>query len=196
VADRTYPADLIQKARNGDPSAFEELVRPHLDSLRRFIFSLSSNWQDADDIAQETLLKAFRSFKTFDDRASLSTWLYTVARSTCVDWSRSRIGKVRPHKPLKETLPAKGPNQDELLDAKLNAELLWRAIEQLDEKHRSVLVLFDIEGISYEEIAQIESVPVGTIRSRLSRARSRLLELLTPPEVSLALAAASSRRHA
>jgi RNA polymerase sigma-70 factor (ECF subfamily) len=193
VADLKHPADLIQNARNGDPSAFEELVRPHLDSVRRFIFSLTSNWSDADDIAQEALLKAFRSFNTFDERASLSTWLYTVARSTCVDWSRSRIGKVRPHKPLKDNEPAREPSQDELLEEKLNAELLWQAIERLDEKHRVVLVLFDIEGVTYEEIAAIENIPVGTVRSRLSRARSRLHELLNPPQVGIPLLATGAR---
>ena len=72
---------MFQKARAGDPQAFQELIRPHLDALRRFVFSLSSNWQDADDIAQEALIKAFRAFPSFDGRASLSTWLYTVARS-------------------------------------------------------------------------------------------------------------------
>lgn len=180
MSELPKPNDLIQQARNGDPSAFEELVRPHLDSLRRFVFSLSGTWHDADDIAQEALIKAFRSFGTYDQRAALSTWLYTIARSSCIDWRRSRIGKVRPHEPLDEALPATAPHADEILETKRDAERLWQAIGQVDEKFRVALVLFDIEGASYEEIARIEDVPVGTVRSRLSRARAQLQEQLNP----------------
>jgi RNA polymerase sigma-70 factor (ECF subfamily) len=169
--------------------AFEELVRPHLDSLRRFVFSLSSNWNDADDITQEALIKAFRSFGTFDGRAALSTWLYTVARSSAVDWHRSRIGKPRGDVPLTDSLVDGAEGHDELLASKEGVHRLRAAISALDDKHRAVLVLFDIEGLSYQEIAEIEGVPLGTVRSRLSRARAELQGLLqsgvtsAPPSV-------------
>jgi RNA polymerase sigma-70 factor (ECF subfamily) len=158
--------------------AFEELVRPHLDSLRRFVFSLTSNWNDADDITQEALIKAFRSFGTFDGRAALSTWLYTVARSSAVDWHRSRMGKPRADVPLTLSLVDDVEGHDELLASKQGVDQLWGAIRKLDEKQRTALVLFDIEGLSYQEIAEIEGVPLGTVRSRLSRARAELQGLL------------------
>ena len=166
---------MLQKARAGDPLAFQELIRPHLDSVRRFVFSLSKNWQDADDIAQEALLKAFRAFPTFDGRASLSTWLYTVARSASVDWHRSRLGQAAQREnPLPSTHPASLPCPDESCGQQQLRERLWQAIQTLDERQRVPLVLYEIEGLSYDEIAAIENVPVGTIRSRLSRARQEL----------------------
>jgi RNA polymerase sigma-70 factor (ECF subfamily) len=166
---------VFQKARAGDPLAFQELIRPHLDSVRRFVFSLSKNWQDADDIAQEALLKAFRAFPTFDGRASLCTWLYTVARSASIDWHRSRLGQAAQREnPLPSTHPASLPCPDETCSQQQLGARLWQAIQGLDERQRVPLVLYEIEGLSYEEIAAIESVPVGTIRSRLSRARQEL----------------------
>jgi len=174
---------VFQRARAGDPLAFQELIRPHLDSLRRFVFSLSTNWQDADDIAQEALLKAFRAFPSFDGRASLSTWLYTVARSASIDWHRSRLGQAsQREKPLPSAHPAALPGQDEACSQRQDRARLWQAIQGLDERNRVPLVLFEVEGLSYDEIAEIEGVPVGTVRSRLSRARQELRELLADLE--------------
>lgn len=143
------------------------------------MFSLSSNWQDADDITQEALLKAFRAFHSFDGRAALSTWLYTVARSACIDWHRSRLGRAaQQEKPLLDVQPASEPAQDQSCAEKQDRERLWAAIARLEDHSRVPLVLFEIEGLSYEEIAAVEAIPVGTVRSRLSRARQQLRELL------------------
>jgi RNA polymerase sigma-70 factor, ECF subfamily len=179
----TASPDVFQKAKAGDPQAFQELIRPHLDSLRRFVFSLSKDWQDADDIAQEALIKAFRAFPTFDGRAALSTWLYTVARSASIDWHRSRMGQAsQREKALPSAHPAALPGQDEACSQQQDRERLWQAIQRLDERNRVPLVLFEVEGLSYDEIASIEGVPVGTIRSRLSRARQELRQQLAELE--------------
>ena len=175
--------EVFQKAKAGDPLAFQELIRPHLDSLRRFVYSLSKNWQDADDIAQEALIKAFRAFPTFDGRASLSTWLYTVARSASIDWHRSRLGKAAQREnPLPSAHPTADPGLDEACSQRQDRDRLWRAIWRLEERNRIPLVLFEVEGLSYDEIAAIEGVPVGTVRSRISRARQALREWLTETE--------------
>jgi RNA polymerase sigma-70 factor (ECF subfamily) len=171
--------EVFQKARAGDALAFQELIRPHLNSVRRFVFSMSSNWQDADDIAQEALLKAFRAFSTFDERSTLSTWLYAVARSACVDWHRSRLARAaQREQSLPDLHPPPQGLPDDACAGKQEHERLWGAIRQLPEHARVPLVLFEIEGLSYEEIAALEAVPVGTVRSRLSRARQQLRELL------------------
>jgi RNA polymerase sigma-70 factor (ECF subfamily) len=151
---------VFQKARAGDPQAFQELIRPHLDALRRFVFSLSSNWQDADDIAQEALIKAFRAFPS-------------------IDWHRSRMGQApQRENPLPSTHPTLELRQDEACSQQQDRERLWQAIRCLDERNRVPLVLFEVEGLSYDEIAAIEDVPVGTIRSRISRARQELRQRL------------------
>jgi RNA polymerase sigma-70 factor (ECF subfamily) len=175
--------DVFQRAQDGDPVAFQELIRPHLDSVRRFVFSLCSNWQDADDIAQEALIKAFRAFGTFDGRASLSTWLFTVARNANIDWHRSRLGRAAQREgELDEAHATPEPGQEQTCAAREEHEQLWAAIHRLEEHSRAVLVLFEIEGLSYEEIAAVEGIAVGTVRSRLSRARQQLKGLLATAE--------------
>jgi RNA polymerase sigma-70 factor, ECF subfamily len=176
-------SDLLLRAQRGDPRAFEELIRPHLPSLRRFAFSFARKWEDADDLAQEALLKAFRSLKSFEGRSSLSTWLFTVTRSVGHDLYRSRQQKeLLRQDELDDRHEASHEGADELLAAKSDTDILWQSIKKLEPEFRIALVLFDIEGLSYEEIAAIERVPLGTIRSRLSRARAKLKEILLERE--------------
>ena len=171
--------ELLSRAQAGDPQAFQELVRPHLVSIRRFVGSLASNREEADDIAQETWIRAFRAFGTFDGRSALSTWLCAVARSACFDWYRSRVGgAAKVESPLSSLYPALEQIGEDALTRKREVALLWHALHRLDERSRVPLILFEIEGLSYDEIAALEGIPVGTVRSRLNRARQYLRELL------------------
>jgi RNA polymerase sigma-70 factor (ECF subfamily) len=171
--------ELLRLATQGDVRAFEALIEPRLASIRRFARAFCRNPADADDLAQEALLRAFRALPKYRGDAALSTWLYTVARSTFLDWRRSKATRMGTlEEPLAEDHSNDDPRQDDLLNTRLEVERLWAAIGQLDPRFRTVIVLFDIEGLSYEEIASVEALPVGTVRSRLSRARKHLLELL------------------
>lgn len=159
---------------------FQALVLPHLDSLRRFALSFAKNEVEADDLAQEALIKAFRSFHTFDGRSSLSTWLYTVARSVYLDSLRSR----RHHEQsceveFEEERRDSSPNQELMLARHESHARLWTAIRKLEEPFRVALVLADIEELDYQDIAAIEGVAVGTVKSRVSRARTRLFDMLS-----------------
>jgi RNA polymerase sigma-70 factor (ECF subfamily) len=168
--------ELLERARRGDRAAFAALVRPHLDSVRRFAFSFCGNWSDADDLAQDALVKAYRSIGSFEGRASLSTWLYTLSRSVFIDARRSRLGheREREHELDDQREVDAGDSQEELVVQKDEVERLWRAVHALEPEFRIPVVLCDIEGMSYEQVATIEGVPIGTIRSRLSRARNKL----------------------
>jgi RNA polymerase sigma-70 factor (ECF subfamily) len=162
------------------PSDFQALVRPHMDSLRRFAWSFAKNEVEADDLAQEALIKAFRSFHTFDGRSSLSTWLYTVARSVYLDSRRSRRHNEQSHEvEFDEERRDSSPNQEILLARSESNARLWAAIRQLEQPFRIALVLADIEELDYQQIATIEGVAVGTVKSRVSRARARLFEILS-----------------
>ncbi len=177
--------DLVERARRGDRAAFQQLVRPHLDSVRRFAFSFAGNWADADDLAQEVLLKAYRSIGGFEGRSSLSTWLYTLARSVFIDSRRGRQGTARAREQeLGEQVGAAedAESQEELTAHKQEVERLWRAVRALEPEFRIPVVLCDIEGMSYEQVATVEGVPIGTVRSRLSRARAKLAAALTAEE--------------
>lgn len=177
-------SDDLVLAQQGDPAAFERLIRPYLPAVRRFAYSFCRDWAAADDLAQDALLKAFRSIRSFRGEASLGTWLYSVARTTFLDMRRGHLGKCRElEAELPDGSPADEPGADELLASRGDAERLWRAIRRLEPRFRIPLVLFEIEGMSYEHVAAIEQVPVGTIRSRLSRARAKLLEQLNAEEL-------------
>ena len=175
----SFDTDVLDRAQAGDRVAFSALVKPHLDTLRRFAYSFCSDWVEADDLAQEALVKAYRSLPSFRRESSLSTWLYTVARSTFLDSRRSKVARQRSREDeLDPMIQTEDDAADELLGRRHDVEQLWSKIRELDARFRVPLVLFDIEGMSYEHIASIERVPVGTVRSRLSRARAKLLELL------------------
>ncbi len=172
-------AELLRRAAKGDPFAFERLVEPHLASLRRFTRAFARGSADADDLAQDALLKAFRNFHQYESRSPLSHWLFSVARSVCQDWYRRRKSRARfQGGELEGEPPSSERNPEQVLAARNDAERLWNAIGRLDETYRVSVVLFDIEGLSYQDIAEIEGIPVGTVRSRLARGRQRLYELL------------------
>jgi RNA polymerase sigma-70 factor, ECF subfamily len=192
---------LLARAQAGDTVAFGELIRPHVPSVRRFAYAFARRWSDADDLAQDALLKAFRAIATFEGRSSLSTWLYSVTRSVCFDHYRGKLAHARDaEEPYEEqenggaTEPSAGP--DRVLEMRDEAEQLWRALKRLPAEFRVPLVLYEIEGLGYEEIAHIEAVPIGTIRSRLSRARQQLRALLSDldglPRPSLGTGAGSA----
>ncbi len=172
--------ELLTAAQAGDPDAFQEIIAPHVDVVRRLCRSFARNWSDADDLAQEALVKVFRSLHSYRGESSFSTWLYRVTRNSCIDWYRSKMARAREQEgnDFVDVPEESQRGQQQLLERQERIDLLRGAIGQLDPKYRVVLVLFDLEGLSYEEVAEIEQVPIGTVRSRLSRARAQLSEIL------------------
>lgn len=171
--------DLLERAKAGEPEAFQELVRPHLDSMRRFARAFCKNESDADDLAQDALVKAFRSFSSFDGRSSLSTWLYTIAKHQFLDYRRGKLFHWRARETeFEDSEPVSQPNPERLVDERERVHTLWAALRRLDEKFRTAIVLAEVEGLTYEEIAVIEAVPIGTVRSRIARAKEQLRVLL------------------
>jgi RNA polymerase sigma-70 factor, ECF subfamily len=175
----TEPLENLEKAKAGDPQAFQALVRPHLDSIRRFARSFCEHDSDADDLAQDALIKAYRSFGSFDGRSSLTTWLYTVAKNQFLDQRRSKLFHWRSRESeLGQMDPSTLPNAEHLLDERKKVEFLWAALGRIDDKFRIPLVLAEIDGIAYEQIAEIERIPIGTVRSRIARAKDQLRTIL------------------
>ncbi len=139
---------------------------------------LTRNDHDADDVVQEAYLRAFRFFDGFhggDSRA----WLLAIVRNACYTWLEQNR---KPSVPLEECVseaPSLDPTPEALLLDRLDREQLRRAIEELAPEFREAIVLRELEGLSYKEIASITGTPIGTVMSRLARARARLLQLLT-----------------
>jgi len=165
---------------------FEQLVLPHLDAAFNLARWLLRSRADAEDVAQEAMLRAYRFFGGFhggDARA----WLLQIVRNTCYTWlEKNRPSEMKTE--FDEELHVQpGPNPESLAIAGDNRERLTRALETLPPRFREVLVLRELEGCSYKEIAAITAIPIGTVMSALSRARQRLQQALAqraPQEAS------------
>ena len=186
-------AALIRRCRQGDSAAFGALVQKYQDPLFNGIYRMVGDYQDAADIAQDVFLKAYRAIDTFRGSAAFYTWLYTIAVNTCR--SRGRSLKVRKaHVSLAagtggdpdDNSAANGndpPDPDplpaEVAENKEEFARVEAAIRCLPDEYRMVVVLKDIEGRNYAEIAGMLQISQGTVKSRLFRARERLREMLT-----------------
>jgi RNA polymerase sigma-70 factor (ECF subfamily) len=186
VSDAGDLEKLIARAQGGDVRAFEALVAGHLAQVRRFARAFAPTESDADDLAQEALVKVYRNLRLFRYQASFTTWLYTVVRNTLLDFVRSRAGRARAREVALESAHFSGAEDGARADEQLAAEeerrRVWRALRQVALEFRTAVVLFDLEGHSYDEVAVIEGVPVGTIKSRLARGREHLRRLLVEVE--------------
>jgi len=159
---------------------FEEAVLPHLDAAYNLARWLTHNQQDAEDVVQEAYLRAFRFFPGFrggDARA----WLMKIVRNTCYSW-------LHANRPLQEATEFdenlfppdfRAPNPEEVVLQNDSGTLVRMALEKLPRNFREVLILRELEGMSYREIADITGIPAGTVMSSLSRARGRLRQALT-----------------
>ena len=165
--------------QNG-PGTFEQAVLPHLDAAYNLARWLTRNEQDAEDVVQEAYLRALRFFAGFrggDARA----WLLRIVRNTCYTW-------LHVNRPLQDATEydenhfppdSRAPNPEELVLQSDSGTLMRKALEKLPPSFREVLILRELEGMSYKEIADITGMPTGTVMSSLSRARGRLRQALT-----------------
>jgi RNA polymerase sigma-70 factor (ECF subfamily) len=175
---------LIADCLHGDTAAFGVLVGRYQDRLYNTVYRLVGNAEDAHDVVQEAFLSAYQSLENFKGDSRFFTWLYRIAVNTAIslkrkkkvtlrlDASRNGEGSAEPADPSESNRPGYALEREE------QGREVQRALGRLSPEHRTVLVLKDIEGQKYEEMAEILGVPVGTIRSRLHRARLELRELL------------------
>lgn len=172
---------LVARLRDGDPAAQAQVVDAYKDRLVTVIARVAGG-TDAEDLAQETFLKAFGAIGRFDGRSALFTWMYRIAVNTARDWVDHR--RRRPAVPLhgpegpRHEPSAPGPGPEEAAVRAEERAAVRRALARLPEPFRSTLVLREMEGLSYEEIAQTLDVSIGTVESRIFRARVRLRALL------------------
>jgi RNA polymerase sigma-70 factor (ECF subfamily) len=178
---RTGLDDLVERAQAGEVRAFEALVESELPRIRRYARAFAPAEHDADDLAQEALLRVYKSLRTFRWQSAFSTWLFAVVRSAFLDAMK---GRARTRRALEEPWSEAhgqlegGGRPDDQLSADQDRRRVWEALRQVPAEFRTALVLFDIEGCSYDEVAAIEEVAVGTVKSRLSRGRAHLRRLL------------------
>lgn len=176
-------ADLVRAARGGDAGAFRALFLRYQDRVYRMAHRMIGDREEATDLAQEVFLTVHRSLDRFEERSRFSTWLYRVTVNRCRDELRKRasVKHTRPG-PLDPGLPVPvaGAGPADAASSRETARIVQEALLALPEESREICILRDIEGLSYEEIAAALDLPVGTVRSRLFRARAALRDLLEP----------------
>jgi len=169
----------LESARNGDQRAFSRLVEEHYARVWRFLMKWVGNRDDAEDLAQETFLAAWRGLSAFKGAAQFSTWLIGIALNLARNHSNRLPAKNRevelPDEEHLENLLAPAPDPHDLLVQKSTMAVPDRAIARLPREMREAIVLVRLEELSLEEAAAVLNVPVGTVKSRLSRAKEKLL---------------------
>ena len=188
AVELTEEQTLVRRARQGDLAAYDDLVRRYQERIYATIYHMTSNHEDANDLAQETFIKAFQALKSFKGGSSFYTWIYRIAVNKTINFLKQR--KNRSHMSLNdldfnaendpdlvalvsEKTPRREANLAELQE-KLNEAML-----KLSEPHRLVVTLHDVQGLAHDEIAEIMECNIGTVRSRLFYARQQLQAYLS-----------------
>jgi len=185
---RAEEMDLVNRAQRGDMAAYDDLVRRYQERIYATIYHMTSNHEDANDLAQEAFIKAFQALKSFKGGSSFYTWIYRIAVNKTINFLKQRKNRAQislndldfnaEHDPdLVALISDKTPRRDAglaELQEKLNA-----ALQKLSDYHRLVVTLHDVQGLSHEEIAKVMDCNIGTVRSRLFYARQQLQAYLS-----------------
>lgn len=188
ASDRSEEQKLVQRAQKGDMGAYDDLVRRNQERIYATIYHMTSNHEDANDLAQETFIKAYQALKSFKGGASFYTWVYRIAVNKTINFLKQRNRRAQmslnevdfnaENDPdlvalVSENTPRRAAVLGELQE-KLNA-----ALQKLSDTHRLAVVLHDVQGMPHEEIAEIMGCNIGTVRSRLFYARQQLQAYLS-----------------
>lgn len=184
---------LLERCRRGDTAAFGRLVAEYQDRVFNTCWRMCGNWTDAEDLTQEAFVRAFQSLDRFAGRSRFYTWVFRIAVNLALSARRrdKLVGRYSldapradprsdDHPPMNRQLAAVDESPDSRTADREEETLVLEALNRLDEEHRAVVVLRDLESMGYEEIAGILDIPVGTVKSRLHRARLALREMLAP----------------
>ncbi len=185
----TYMGDemLVKGCQKGQLEAFEELIKKYEKKVYSLCYRYSGNYDDANDLAQEAFLKVYNSIDKFKGKSAFSTWLYRVTANVCLDEMRKQ--KKSPLSLDKPQETEEGEMYFSLPDQKYNPEviaekndlrqLVHKGIGELPKEQRIIIILREMEELSYEEISEVLEISIGTVKSRLNRARKNLKEILS-----------------
>ena len=178
---------LIKKAKKGDSAAFSALMEQHFAMIYNLALRMSGNPDDASDLTQEVMIKLFKNIGAFEGKSKFSTWVYRVAANTCLD----ELRKIKRKKTVSldaeyETEDGSvgyeaedtAPTPDVSAERSELKTIVAKAVSRLGEEYRTAVILRDINGLSYTEIAEVIGCSVGTVKSRISRGRANLKEIL------------------
>lgn len=180
--------NLIEKSKKGDADAFSELILAYEKKIISFTYRMLGNTEDAEDAAQEVFVKAYRAISGFDGKSSFKTWLYKIASNVAMDELRKRkrrnsdktISLYSESEDGEYELPLSSEKDEPFEEARKNElqKVLQNAIGELKDEYRLVVVMRDVQNISYEDIAKTTGLSLGTVKSRISRGRLSLKKIL------------------
>lgn len=183
--------ELVRSSVDGDLKAFTELLKRYQDSVYSLLYNLSQKAELADDLTQQTLIKVWKSLAQFEQRSSFSTWVYRIAHNVFYDFKRKKEpemvdidAETFDHSAIdtgKSTV-ASETAPDEVLIKKERLQMFKKALARLSPEHSSVLILKEVNGLSYKEIAEVSGCSTGTVMSRLHYARQNLRSFLQQDE--------------
>lgn len=178
---------LVDRFKNGDQSAFDEMVSRYWDRIYSMVHQLLRNTQDAEEVTQDAFIRAHRGLVNFRGDSAFSTWLYQIATNLARNrywywWRRKRDKTISFEQPigidgegtLADIIPAEVETPDDITVTQEFVDRIGHAMEKLGAKHREILILRNVKNLSYEEIAEILGISVGTVKSRIARARESL----------------------
>lgn len=176
--------ELIRRFQSGDEEAFEEIVNRYSDRLLNFAYRFVLDKEEAEDIVQDTFLKVYQNRHAYREIAKFSTWIYTITGNLAKTVLRKRrkrgmllFSRIGPEDKTTE-FPSLDRQPESQVEGQFTERAIQKAIAKLPEHFRTVIILRDIQGLSYEEIGNIINAPLGTVKSRINRARLRLQEEL------------------
>ena len=181
--------DLVKKCQAGDTEAFDQLVTQYRTRVFAMVYNMVHNEQDAWDLAQESFVKAWKSIGRFRGQSTFYTWIYRIVMNVTIDWLRKKQVKgagaefndaieLREIDPAAKTAPKADPLPYQQMEQSEIRERIDQAIAQLTPEHRAVILMKEIEGMQYHEIAETLGCSIGTVMSRLFYARKRLQNML------------------
>lgn len=183
VSERDLDWAIVQKVQAGNVAAFDQLVQKYREHIFSIVYNMTSNREDASDLTQETFIKAFQAIARFKGKSSFFTWIYRIAINTTMTFLKKRnrrrfisyekINEEVSSSEIFECLTAKNRSEKGALVSELQ-EKLNDALQKLSPKHRTVVILHEIEGLEHAQIAEITKASVGTVRSRLHYAKQQL----------------------
>jgi RNA polymerase sigma-70 factor, ECF subfamily len=183
----TDDAVLVERVRGGDVAAFEPLVEKYRQRVYRLAFNVLRNQEDAWDVAQDAFIKAYRALPSFRGQSKFYTWLFRIVMNVAHDKARQRGAQGRAfgtervtEEEWERTMPDPGEDPGAAAARAEQRARITKALETLPEHHRAIIMLSDLEGLSYREIADVLNIPMGTVMSRLHHARKRLKTALGP----------------
>ena len=180
--------DLVEKSQQGNIEAFEKLISFYQKKVFNIAFRMMGNQDDASDVAQEVFIKIYKSIGSFKKQSAFSTWVYKITINTCRDELRKQKNKRNTisldqsicleDNEVERQIQSNDPTPELVAEKRETGKLIKEAIFNLSDEYKEVVILRDIQGFSYSDIAKILNCPEGTVKSRINRARSMLKDIL------------------